>query len=138
MLWPDFRLCSSCGCALVLLCCSHPPPTENLTYSSADSLTHTLCLSVSLPMSLSVCPPVCLFVSLSRFEDIGHSDEAMSDMKKYLIGTVENYDPEKYKAAASGGGGGGGGMMNIILILLLLAAAGFAYTQLGGEGSSEL
>ena len=73
-----------------------------------------------------------------RFEDIGHSDEAMSDMKKYEIGTVEGYDPETYKSSGSGGGSGGGGMMNIILILLLLAAAGFAYTQLGGDGGSEL
>ncbi len=62
----------------------------------------------------------------------------MEDMKKYQIGTVENYDPEKYKSAGSSGGSGGGGMMNIILILILLAAAGFAYTQLGGEGGSEL
>ena len=61
----------------------------------------------------------------------------MEDMKKYQIGTVENYDPETYKSSGSSGGGGGG-MMNIILILLLLAAAGFAYTQLGGEGGSEL
>ena len=74
----------------------------------------------------------------ARFEDIGHSDEAMSDMKKYEIGTVDGYDPETYKSSGSSGGGGGGGMMNIILILLLLAAAGFAYTQMGSENGTEL
>ena len=62
-------------------------------------------------------------------------------MKKYLIGTVEGYNPEKYKSGASssdGSGSGSGGMMNIILILILLASIGFAYTQLGGEGGGEL
>ena len=67
-----------------------------------------------------------------EFWDIGHSEQAMDDMKQYIIGQLTDEDCTKLKekASASSMGGGGGSMMPLIVLLLLVAAgaAAFLYT----------
>eukprot|EP00598_Pedospumella_elongata_P004093 CAMPEP_0184967674 /NCGR_PEP_ID=MMETSP1098-20130426/957_1 /TAXON_ID=89044 /ORGANISM="Spumella elongata, Strain CCAP 955/1" /LENGTH=130 /DNA_ID=CAMNT_0027489157 /DNA_START=85 /DNA_END=477 /DNA_ORIENTATION=- len=68
------------------------------------------------------------------FEDIGHSSEARSKMKEYLIGTLKE-DPNAPKPAkgkkTASASSSGGGLNPLALVLLLLAiAAGVYYSQL--------
>ena len=67
-----------------------------------------------------------------EFWDIGHSEQAMDDMKQYIIGQLTDEDCAKLKEKASTAsmGGGGGSMMPLIVLLLLVAAgaAAFVYT----------
>ncbi len=37
----------------------------------------------------------------SAFEAVGHSSEALQQMKQLLVGEVENYDPASDEAAAA-------------------------------------
>ena len=46
-----------------------------------------------------------------EFWDIGHSEQAMDDMKQYIIGQLSDEDCAALKEKASSGGAGGGGSM---------------------------
>eukprot|EP00944_MAST-04C_sp_MAST-4C-sp1_P007635 g7635.t1 len=66
-----------------------------------------------------------------EFWDIGHSEQAMDDMKQYIIGQLSDEDCAALKEKASSGGAGGSGSMLPILVLVLLVAAcgaAFVYT----------
>ena len=64
------------------------------------------------------------------FEDIGHSQDARNELKKFLIGTYEMSEEEREKmrvAAATKASAGGGSPMMILLVALI--AIIYAYTQ---------
>ena len=58
------------------------------------------------------------------FEDVGHSNEARKQLKKYEVGELP--PSEKAKAAAQAEAGAGGGMA-LVVVPLLVAAVGVAY-----------
>ena len=59
---------------------------------------------------------------------IGHSKEAMDDMKQYIVGQLTKEECEKLKEAASSSSvSGGGSMMPVLVFILLLAAGGAAF-----------
>ena len=59
------------------------------------------------------------------FEDVGHSDEARKELVKYLIGSLEGYDPAAAKAAkpAASASSGGGGLLGVLVPVALVGAA---------------
>ena len=61
-----------------------------------------------------------------EFWDIGHSEQAMDDMKQYIIGKLSDEDCAALKEKASSGGAGGGSMLPILVLVLLVAACGAA------------
>ena len=63
-----------------------------------------------------------------EFWDIGHSEQAMDDMKQYIVGQLTKEECEKLKEAASSSSvSGGGSMMPVLVFILLLAAGGAAF-----------
>mmetsp|Transcript_23365 Transcript_23365/g.33415 ORF Transcript_23365/g.33415 Transcript_23365/m.33415 type:complete len:85 (-) Transcript_23365:205-459(-) len=72
------------------------------------------------------------------FEDIGHSSEARTKMKEYLVGTLKP-DPnsvsraKKAKKVAAEIKSGGGLNPFAIVILLIAIAAGYYFSQIHGK-----
>ncbi len=64
------------------------------------------------------------------FEDIGHSQDARNELKKFLIGTYEMSEEEiaKMKADAEKRASSGGGSPMMILLVVIVAII-YAYTQ---------
>lgn len=64
------------------------------------------------------------------FEDIGHSQDARNELKKYLIGTYEMTEEEREKMrAAAANKATAGGQSPMMILLVVLIAMIYAYTQ---------
>lgn len=59
------------------------------------------------------------------FEDVGHSEEARKELKKFEVGKLEGYDPSKAKPAkpAKDAAAGGSSMMGVVVPIVLVGAA---------------
>lgn len=59
------------------------------------------------------------------FEDVGHSEEARKELKKFEVGKLDGYDPSAAKPAKPTveSAGGGSGMAGILVPVLLVGAA---------------
>lgn len=64
------------------------------------------------------------------FEDIGHSQDARNELKKYLIGTYEMTEEElEQMRIAAANKVNAGGSSPIMILLVVLVAMIYAYTQ---------
>ena len=64
------------------------------------------------------------------FEDIGHSQDARNELKKYLIGTYEMTEEElEQMRIAAVNKVNAGGSSPIMILLVVLVAMIYAYTQ---------
>eukprot|EP00978_Attheya_sp_CCMP212_P019294 scaffold53885_cov46-Attheya_sp.AAC.2 len=67
------------------------------------------------------------------FEDIGHSNDAREELKKYLIGTLKVDEAtlaRKMELANAKKAGGGSGQMMVLLIAILALIVGYYKTQM--------
>ena len=67
------------------------------------------------------------------FEDIGHSNEARKQLKKFLVGKLEATEEEiealGAKSSALSGAGGSGALLGVGVALAAVAIGVFFYTQ---------
>mmetsp|Transcript_41569 Transcript_41569/g.126013 ORF Transcript_41569/g.126013 Transcript_41569/m.126013 type:complete len:83 (-) Transcript_41569:386-634(-) len=64
------------------------------------------------------------------FEDIGHSNDAREELKKYQIGVLKLSEEEKAKrkaAAEEAAAKAAGGSTNMIMIIILIVAIALGY-----------
>ena len=66
------------------------------------------------------------------FEDIGHSQEARTQLKEFLVGPLEATDEEIAALSSSGGGGGGdasGLVIGVVVAVVAIGVGVYFYTM---------